>query len=209
MARHFRMTVYDLLPTAQLRLTAGHLAFAFAQSGEAQVGGQRFGVGDVRFVQPGDEIATSGCVWLFEVAPGNAAVRMEPGLSPVLSRLAAAPDEDLMLRADRVESADGARTPAHRHRGPGIRRLLQGLLLADVGEQLDRIGPGEAWFESGNEAVVGTNISGGTNAFIRVMILPTTLSGGQSSFIPMSTEEAAKPRAATIRLFGEVPVLRC
>lgn len=206
MARHCRMTVYDLFPAARMRLAADHLAFAFAQSGATQVADRRLASGEGHFVRPGDDVATTGCAWLFDIAPANAAVRMEPGLSPVLSRLVALPDEDLMLRADRVESADGARTPAHRHRGPGIRRLLQGLLLADVGAQLDRIGPGQAWFESGNEAVVGTNISGGTNAFIRVMLLPATLAGGQSSFIAMTAEEAAKPRAAAIRMFGEHPV---
>lgn len=206
MTRHFRLSVYDLLPAAHFKLAMGHLAFAFTQSGEAQVAARRLSTGDGHFVQAGDEIATTGCIWLFEIASGSATIRLEPGLSPVLSRIVAAPDGDFMLRADRVESVHGARTPAHRHRGPGIRRLLQGLLLADVGENLDRIGPGEAWFESGNEAVVGTNISGGANAFIRVMLLPATLAGGQSSFIPMSTEEAAKPRAANIQLLGEYPV---
>ncbi|WP_204323924.1 hypothetical protein, partial [Stenotrophomonas maltophilia] len=75
-----------------------------------------------------------------------------------------------ILRADRVESKAGAQTPAHRHRGPGIRRLEHGLLRAEVGDALDRIGAGGAWFESGHETVVGTNISGGTNIFVRVML---------------------------------------
>lgn len=206
MARHHRMTVYDLSPAADFRLAAGHLAFAFARSGEARVAARNLADGEGHFVQPGEDVTTNGCVWLFEFAPDSAAIRLEPGLSPVLSRVVAAPDENLMLRADRVESADGARTPAHRHRGPGIRRLLEGLLLADVGDQLDRIEPGQAWFESGNEAVIGTNISGGTNAFVRVMLLPKALAGGQSSFIAMTAEEAAKPRAANIRLLGECPV---
>ena len=203
MIRPCRMTVYDLLPAANVRLAADHLAFAFAQSGETLVAGKRWASGEGEFVRPGDTVSTTGCTWLFEVAPGNAAVRLKPGLSPVLSRLVTPPEEGLMLRADRVESADGAQTPSHRHRGPGIRRLLHGLLLADVGDHLDRVGPEQAWFESGNEAVIGKNISGGTNAFIRVMLLPATLTGGQSSFIAMSTEEAAKPRAATIQLLGE------
>jgi hypothetical protein len=204
MPRLCRMTVYDLHPAANVRLEAGHLAFAFAHSGEMLVAGKPIASSEGDFVRPGEAVSTTGCAWLFEVSPGNASVR--PGLSPVLSRLVTPPDEDLMLRADRVESTDGAQTPAHRHRGPGIRRLLHGLLLADVGGHLDRIGPEQPWFESGTEAVVGKNISGGTNAFVRVMLLPAALAGGQSSFIAMSPKEAAKPRAATIRLLGEHPV---
>lgn len=206
MPRLGRMTVYDLHPAANVRLEAGHLAFAFAHSGEMLVAGKPIASGEGDFVRPGEAVSTTGCAWLFEFSPGDASVRPGSGLSPVLSRLVTPPDEDLMLRADRVESTDGAQTPAHRHRGPGIRRLLQGLLLAEVGDHLDRIEPEQAWFENGTEAVVGKNISGGANAFVRVMLLPATLAGGQSSFIAMSTEEAAKPRAATIRLLGEHPL---
>lgn len=108
-----------------------------------------------------------------------------------------------MIRADRVESPSGAQTPAHRHRGPGIRRLERGQLLAQVGDRIDRIEAGQAWFESGQETVVGLNISGGGNAFIRVMLLPSDLAGGRSSFIAATSEDAAKPRAANVRLFGE------
>jgi len=203
MARQHRITVYDLLPQASHRLPLDHLAFVFAQSGDAMAGSRRLVEGAGDFVQPGEAVSTAGCAWLFDVAPGNEAVRLDAGLSPVLSRIVILPEEDFVVRADRVESEAGARTPAHRHQGPGIRRLQQGLLLADVGANLDRIGPGQAWFESGMEAVIGTNVSGGRNAFVRVMLLPASLRGGQSSFIAMTPEEAAKPRAANIRLLGE------
>ena len=98
-----------------------------------------------------------------------------------------------VCRADRVESQPGAQTPAHRHRGPGIRRLASGLLCAEVGDHLDRIGAGGAWFETGHETVVGTNVSGGVNVFVRVMLLPTELAGGKSSFIAATPAWAVRP----------------
>ncbi|WP_449375633.1 hypothetical protein [Bosea thiooxidans] len=134
--------------------------------------------------------------WLFEIGPAEARLRREEGLQPILSRIATAPEGELILRIDRVGSAAGAQTPAHRHRGPGIRRLVSGLLHAEVGGHFDRIEPGQAWFESGREDVVGTNVSGGDNSFVRVMLLPSELAGGASSFVAASPVDAAKPRAA-------------
>lgn len=203
MARRYRLTAYDSSPAATCRLERDSLAFVFAQAGEVTIGDRHVVEGDGEFARPGDIVASSGCAWLFELTPDGSAVRQADGLSPVLSRIVALPEGGFMLRADRVESGAGARTPAHRHRGPGIRRLLKGLLLADVGDQLDRVGPGQAWFESGHDTVIGTNISGAENTFIRVMLLPTALAGGESSFIPASPEEAAKPRAVKLHLFGE------
>ncbi|UZF93450.1 hypothetical protein [Bosea sp. NBC_00550] len=203
MARRYRLTAYDIGAPATCRLERGNIAFAFAQAGEVAIGDRRFAEGDGGFARPGDLVASSGCAWLFELAPEGSVIRQGDGLSPVLSRIVTLPEGDFMLRADRVGSGAGVRTPAHRHRGPGIRRLLTGLLLADVGDQLDRVGPGQAWFESGHETVIGTNISGAENVFVRLMLLPTTLTGGESSFIPANPEEAAKPRAVRLHLFGE------
>jgi hypothetical protein len=140
---------------------------------------------------------------VYEITPGATPPRLNDGLSPVLSRVAVVSEGDQLLRADRVESPAGAQTPAHRHRGPGIRRLASGLLRAEVGDHLDRIGAGGAWFETGHETVVGTNISGGINVFVRVMLLPTELAGGKSSFIAATPADAAKPRDVKLTLFGE------
>ena len=203
MAHQYRLTAYDIGSAAICNVESKGLAFLFAQTGDGRIGDRCIAENDGGFARHGDRIASSGCAWLFELAPESATVRQGNGVSPVLSRIITLPEGEVMMRADRVESGAGAQTPAHRHRGPGIRRLLKGLLLAEVGKELDRVGPGEAWFESGHETVIGTNISGTDNAFIRVMLLPIALAGGESSFMAANAEEAAKPRAVKLHLFGE------
>ncbi|MGL4285944.1 MAG: hypothetical protein ACRCVA_06350 [Phreatobacter sp.] len=208
--QHWRMTVYDLGAGETCAVSARSFAFIYAERGEATVasGGRTEPVapGEGAFAVAGDRIASTGNAWLYEIAPSSLPLRFDAGLSPVLSRIAILDDGPHILRADRVESQAGAQTPAHRHRGPGIRRLEHGLLRAEVGDELDRISAGGAWFETGHETVVGTNISGGTNIFVRVMLLPAELAGGQSSFVAVSPAEATKPRAVNLRLFGECPV---
>jgi hypothetical protein len=197
------MTVYDLGPAQHCAASLDGHAFIYAAGGDVTIERSRIAAGDGAFAAGGDVISTSTAAWLFEVAPGAIPPRRENGLSPLLSRIVVLPEGSHMLRADRVESEAGAQTPAHRHCGPGIRRLERGLLLAEIGDRLDRIDAGQAWFETGHETVVGLNISGGINAFVRVMLLPATLAGGKSSFIPATAAEAAKPRAVSLRLFGE------
>jgi hypothetical protein len=88
----------------------------------------------------------------------------------------------------------------------GIRRLLSGRLLAETGDDLERIEPGQPWFETGKDPIVGMNISGGNSAFVRVMVLPIDLKGGKTSFVATTGEEAAKPRHVASRLFGETVI---
>lgn len=199
----WRMTVYDLAPASRCTVAPGGHAFVYAAGGDLAIAGSNVAVGEGAFAVAGDMIASSYPAWVYEVVPGTMAVRRETSLSPLLSRIVVIPEGDYMIRADRVESQAGAQTPAHRHHGPGIRRLERGQLLAQVGDCIDRIDAGQAWFETGQETVVGLNISPGVNAFIRVMLLPSNLAGGHSSFVASTSEDATKPRAADVRLFGE------
>lgn len=203
-ARRLRMTIYDLRPKAACRVQEGARAFVYAAHGPARVAGAPLAPGDGAFASPGAEIAAADGAWIYEIAPGAAAPRVEAGLDPVLSRVAELGDGRHILRADRVESPAGAQTPAHHHRGPGLRRLSRGLVRAQVGDHLDRIEAGGAWFETDRESVVGTNISDGVNAFVRVMALPAELTGGKSSFVPTTPVDAARPRGSAITLFGEI-----
>jgi hypothetical protein len=202
-AQQWRMSVYDLNSGASCAVAAGGHAFVYAAVGRATVAGEALDTGEGAFAGAGDAIASFGDVWVYEIASSATPPRLDEGLSPVLSRVAVLGEGEHMLRADRVESQAGAQTPAHRHRGPGIRRLASGLLRAEVGDHLDRIGAGGAWFETGHETVVGTNVSGGVNVFVRVMLLPTELAGGKSSFIAATPADAAKPRDVKLRFFGE------
>ncbi len=162
--------------------------------------------GEGIFLERSSGLTGSGMAWLFEAATADHPLVDHPAVSVVLSRRTELEPQSLIVRAERIESQARAVTPRHRHRGPGIRRLLRGLLLAEVGNEIERVSPGMAWFESGDEIVVGRNISDGINAFVRVMLLPGDLLGGKTSFIPATHEDALKPRAVSLHLFGELPI---
>lgn len=205
-----RIAAYDFASADGLRLETGGYYFLFANAGNIDIidetGSQVLAEGEGRFLASGVTVRGGG--WLFTLTPADG-----PGLPASIAGMELAStitldaDQSYIFRADAVTSQPGAQTPRHGHRGPGIRRLLTGLLLAEVGDGTKRIRAGDAWFESGEEWVVGSNISEGANTFIRVMVLPAELKGGQSSFVAASPEEAAKPRAAQYHLFGEVDVL--
>jgi quercetin dioxygenase-like cupin family protein len=142
--------------------------------------------------------------WLCEAAPA-ASAPLDPSLaSPVLSQIVNLPEtEPRLFRVDRIDLEPGARTPRHFHRGPGIRRLIFGRVRVEIGGKVIEVGPGGAWFEPGDEPVVGANAAPGASAFLRVSLLPVELLGGKSSFVPASDAEAAKPRAVVQRLLHE------
>jgi len=149
----------------------------------------------------------SGEVWRFEVsdvatlAPPEEHARLI--LAHPLARHAAAP---FVLRMDRVDFPPEGATPKHGHAGPGIRRLVSGRLLAEVGDEAHRIDPGGAWFETGDDPVIGHAMAPGS-AFIRCMVLDAALLG-RPTFRAWDAEEAAKPRSTTSRLFFDTLVAR-
>lgn len=162
---------------------------------------------DGRFARGSLDI--EGRAWVFECASADRALSESAGIEPVLShRLAPAFSGAAILRADRVASPPGARTPRHGHRGPGIRRLLRGTIRASIGDTVERFDTGRAWFESGTDWVVGENVSGYENVFVRVMLLPAELASGHSSFVPATLEEGKAPRAIEYRLLGEMELDR-
>ena len=201
-----RITLYDLtLSERPLTLTGPGQRFVYVERGRLTTGGAAYEA-DSGFFAPKRLTCTGeGRAWLYEVAPVESPVAAESSLSLVISRRAAPPtDAPRLMRADRIESPPGAATPRHGHRGPGLRRLIKGRLMAEIGVDVERIDPGHAWFETGHDPVIGTNIANGPSAFVRVMVLPPDLAGGKSSFVPTTLEDAQKPRAVVNRLFGEV-----
>lgn len=207
MSAPLRLTLYDAAPgDAPLRLGPGTW-FVYAPEGAVTVASAGdetpLAADEGAFAPAAAQLAGPGRAWLYRVAPAGApdpdgaavvrSHRLHPGF--------AAP---YLVRADRIESPPGAATPRHGHRGPGLRRLVFGCLLAEIGDTVERIEAGGAWFETGHDMVVGTNIGGTGAAFVRVMVLPAELAGGRSSFMPADAAEAAKPRAVDNRLFGEV-----
>ena len=116
-------------------------------------------------------ISGSGEVWRFDVAEVPALVAPEERARLVLAHpLARDPAAPFVLRMDRVDFPPAGETPKHGHAGPGIRRLLSGRLLAEIGDDAHRIDPGGAWFETGTDPVIGRVLAPGS-AFIRSMVL--------------------------------------
>lgn len=213
MSRAWRISVYDLALGADwVTLPGDGYRFVYAVAapleGRSATGEDAAGTGSGFLAKGPVDLRGRATAWIYDVDPTGAEPVTQGGLSLVLSRRFKLPDGGKrLIRADRVESASGAQTPRHGHRGPGIRRLLYGRLLAQTADRYDRIEPGQPWFETGDEPVVGTNIHTGDTAFVRVMLLPDELAGGIPSFVPTTPEDANKPRGVTYRLFGELMAL--
>jgi hypothetical protein len=142
----------------------------------------------------------TGEIWRFEVSVVPALTQAEERAGLILAHpLPRDPALPFVLRLDRVDFLPAAETPKHGHAGPGIRRLLSGRLLAEVGEAAHRIEAGGAWYETGTDPVIGRVLAPGS-AFIRCMVLDAALLG-QPSFRAWDAAEAAKPRGAQYRLF--------
>lgn len=201
--RAFRLTVYDLAPrSGAISLPEGRHYFLYAPSSGVTVDGRAIGPDEGMFLAAPSRVSAPEAAWLYEVADPDQPF-LEGG-DIVLSRTTRPHfDGPYLLRADRIESRPGARTPRHGHRGPGMRRLVYGQLLAEVGDTVERIGRGHAWFETGMDPVVGINTGDANAAFVRLLVLPAALEGGKSSFIASDASEAKKPRSVDNRLFGE------
>lgn len=198
----WRITVYDAALGPPLRLPAGPPRFVYVHDGAAMLD-TPLPAGEGRFVTTAATLSGQGLAWIFEAGPQTEFLA-GPGVSLVLSRAIPTPQGPRLLRADHIQSPPGSITPRHGHRGPGIRRLLKGRILGEIGDGFERIDPGQAWFETGADPVIGANIHDGPSAFVRVMVLPPELAGGHTSFVAWDAAEAAKPRAVHNRIFQEV-----
>ena len=128
------------------------------------------------------------------------------GATPLLAQaLRLDPTAAYLMRCDRVDFDLGAEALPHRHKGGGIRCLLQGTMELRVEGEPDRvIRPGEAWFESGREPVYARASATEPTSFIRCSILPREIRG-QSSIMYVDPKDAgSKPRKYTV--FVDEPI---
>jgi quercetin dioxygenase-like cupin family protein len=111
-----------------------------------------------------------------------------------------------LMRCDRVDFEPGGVAPPHRHRGGGIRCLLQGRLEVTVGAGAPRaVTPGGAWFESGREPVRAVAAADRETSFVRVSILPAAIRG-QSSILYVDPAAAARGRPRRYTVYVDEPI---
>lgn len=195
-----------LRPDAPLMLSPC-LRILYLRRGACRLDGTALGEDGAVLCRKDVTLAGDGEVWRFEIAsvPEGWRVPAASREGLLLARqLARGPDRPFTLRLDRVDFAPDAETPAHGHHGEGIRRLLAGQLLMEIGPLTQRLDAGRAWFETGEEPVVARALAPGTG-FIRCMVLDEAMRG-LSSFKAWTPEEARKPRNVTYRQYLDTVV---
>jgi hypothetical protein len=172
---------------------------------------EAFGSEGAVMLKAGGEGAT---VWRWELitrkpdfrrtAPGSGVTSHEK----LAAALATIPKGALLLRGDSVAFPPGGCAYLHRHRGPGIRCLIDGGIRIDT--QVDKqarstsYGPGGAWYETGPDGVFAQAADRPTR-FIRVMILPRALLG-KSSIEYLDEADKAKPKSQSYKIFVDMPI---
>lgn len=203
MTAMLQMALFEdrLGPGAALTLPPA-LRMLYLRDGAAALDGTPLAVDSAALRQDAVAVAGTGRLWRFELSRHVP----EEGLAPEdrarlilrrpLRRDATGP---FVLRLDSVTFTPGVETPRHGHFGEGIRRLIDGHLMLEIGERYERRTTGEAWFETGEEPVVACGVTPGT-AFLRALVMDAGMKG-QSSFRAWTPEDALKPRGVTYRLY--------
>ena len=129
-------------------------------------------------------------IWRWELSAPNETPQLLSGtdtlslpqLARVITTLEAEPGTNWLFRLDSVTSAAGRITPRHRHRGPGIRCLYQGIFnVQGESDSTGTLAPGDAWWESGQETVVAWHSKQMPAIFLRGLLLPTDIKGEMSN----------------------------
>lgn len=111
-----------------------------------------------------------------------------------------------LMRCDRVDFEPGAEALPHRHKGGGIRCLIEGSMRLRIEGHADRtVAPGQAWFESGREPVYAAADPQAPTRFIRCSILPREIRG-QSSIMYVNPGDAARGRPRRYTVFVDEPI---
>jgi len=151
------------------------------------------------------------CVWRWELAycfaDGGTLPTGVRSTEKLAAELETLPEGELLLRGDSVAFPPGGCAHLHRHRGPGIRCLIEGGIRIDTGGRSTSFGPGAAWYESGPEAVFAQAAPDRLSRFIRVMILPRELLG-KSSFQYVNEADKTKPRLQQYKMLADAQIAR-
>lgn len=198
-----RLALFEdaLAPDRPLHLPGGAARILYLRHGSAAVDGVPLAEDTAHLVTGAARVTGAGTLWSFALSSAATLATAEEHPRLVLAALVDRPLPAL-FRLDRVDFPPDGETPRHGHSGPGLRRLLSGRLLMEIGPRMHRADPGQAWFEPGDEPVVARPMAPGS-AFLRCMVLDPALLGGKSSFVPTTPEDALKPRRVTYRLYAE------
>jgi hypothetical protein len=186
----------------------------FVVHGEISVAGRRLNDGEAWCDEGALEIDASSpgaSVWRWELISADTTPMMAPpGVSSrekLSAELKSLPQGELLLRGDSVGFPPGGCAYLHRHKGPGIRCLIEGGIRIDTQGSSTSYGPGGAWYESGPDPVFAQAASDRPSRFIRVMILPRELRG-RSSIEYVNDEDKIKPRVQQYKILADVPIAR-
>jgi hypothetical protein len=179
--------------------------------GSAMIDGRTLSDGEVWH---GEEAVTvtagsaGASAWRFELAQGDDADGKLAAVSrqKLAVRVETLPTGDLLLRGDSVAFPPGGCAYLHRHRGPGIRCLIEGGIRIDAGGRSTSYGPGGAWYENGPEPVFAQAASDRATRFIRMMILPRALLG-KSSIEYLDPADRERPKSQSYRIFADAPIV--
>ena len=125
-------------------------------------------------------------VWRWELAPPNAAPRLQHGtgvlshlrMARVITSLAMEEGAHWLLRLDRIVTPAGRIADRHQHPGPGIRCLLEGTFnVQQDAESARDLRPGDAWWETGSDTVMAWSSPQMGAKFLRGMVLPVEWEG--------------------------------
>ncbi len=107
--------------------------------------------------------------------------------------------QDWIVRCDRIDFPPGGVAYRHTHPGAGIRRLLFGSIEIDAGGHVARYGPGDAWHEGVDYAVLATASASEPTAFVRVLVLPAEWEGRRTiRYLDPADDEKPKLQRPTV-----------
>jgi hypothetical protein len=187
--------------------------FIFVVHGSATIGGQNVAEGKswqsegATLVKPGPGGVT---IWRWELARGDqgSTVACAPGMAShekLSAYLETLPKGELLMRGDSVAFPPGGVAYTHRHQGPGIRCMIEGGIRIDTHGRSSSYGVGGAWYETGPDPVFAQAAIDRPSRFIRVMILPRTLTG-KSSIEYLNEDDKAKPKTQQYKIYADVPI---
>lgn len=107
-----------------------------------------------------------------------------------------------LMRCDRVAIPAGKIAYTHVHQGPGIRCTSHGSFRVDTLGAAHAHGPGDAWFETGIDAVTAFADPEVDSDFVRCLLLPSACKG-RSSVRYVKDDDMSKPKPQSYTVFAE------